>query len=998
MVAYMLPSCTDTHDDLPYVEPNIQHQQDKEQEQNQPQDTEDGAFLNEPFSTSLGKCTVSSNSDVQYVIDHSTAKISGYENDKYIATEAYLLTPTFDMSAAGTAYYSFEHIIAYEKGDATENEQFVVSTDYSGDVAKATWTVLPITSAPSSGKPDDWNDFTKASFNIPADYMKNNVTFAFRYRCNDKAASTWEIRNFVIKTGTTTETAKYEKPSAKESSLENPLTVSEAIASPTSDNTMSYVKGIVVGFIDGQKYSDGAKFTADGCQVETNLLIAESADEKDANKCIPVQLPASSKHRTALNLKDNKEVLGKEVVLGGYIQAYFGVNGLKSLFYSALNGVVIDAPVANTGFDGDDNTAEKLTELNVDLAKGIDKFSIYNFSKTNEVAHVWNQDAQYGMKATASINKTNYESKAWLISPSVDLSAYDKIEFYFDHAANYFGDGGASSACAIYVSKDYQSGEPDKATWTKIDVAKWATDWTFVDNTIDLTEFKGDNVHIAFEYTSTADNAGTFEVRNVYLGQSREAENPVFGFDGESQVKNADVPFEHNFATTVNFGDFVVYDVKKFASKDEHVWTAGKYGATAVATAESESWMISPNFALANDKKYELTFTNWYKNAANPANVFKAYISPDYNGDFNTATWTPIEMTFGNASVNNDITIDLSNYAGYIVTIGFQYTSIADEKGTFEIIKFALKEKSPVDETPVSGFDGASDVQKATLPYSFDFKTKASVGDFIVYDVKKFASKDEHIWTASKYGATAVATAESESWFISPEFTLESGKEYELKYTNWYKNAANPADVYKAYISENFTGDFASASWTPIEMTFGAPSKNNEATLDLSNYAGKSFVIGFQYTSTTKEKGTFEVINIALKEKTSSSADLDGKGTKANPFSYAEYIASTSTEEVYVKVFIVGSYVNSAFNADASAAVNSNIAVAASASETNTDNIIPVALDNKTNFRTQLNIKDNPTMQGKEVILCGKKVKYFGNDNGLKNLTWAFVDGVEIVK
>jgi hypothetical protein len=446
------------------------------------------------------------------------------------------------------------------------------------------------------------------------------------------------------------------------------------------------VKGYIVGYVDGQKLEDGAKFAADGCTVESNILIADNANEKDIAKCVPVQLPASTKHRTALNLKDNAGVFGKQVVLGGYVQTYFGVNGLKTLFYSALDGKVIDAPVANSGFDGDDLTAEKLTELNIDFTKGISKFSIYTFNKTDEVAHVWNNDAQYGMKATANVNKVSYESKAWLISPSVDLSAYDKVEFFFDHAANYLSEGGAEADCAVYVSKDYQGGDPSQATWTKLTIPTWAKDWTFVDNTLDLTEYKGDNVHIAFEYTSTATNACTFETKNVYLGASRAAEAPVSGFDGANTVKTATLPFEYNFKTNLSLGDFVVYDAKRFASKDEHIWTVGKYGATALANAESESWFISPIFTLESGKEYELKFTNWYKNAATPADVYKAYAIENFTGDLATATMTPLAMTFGNASANNIVTIDLTEYAGKSFVIGFQYTSTAEEKGTFEVI------------------------------------------------------------------------------------------------------------------------------------------------------------------------------------------------------------------------------------------------------------------------------------------------------------------------
>ncbi len=983
LAAMLLPACVDTHDDLPYVDPNVQHRDDINNQEQQQQ--EEGVFISEAFTSTLGGCKTSSDG-ADYAIDHSTAKITGYENSTYTATTAYLVTPTIDLSSAGAAYYTFEHIIAYEKGDVLENEVFMVSTDYNGDATKATWVALPITAVVNAGKPDDWNAFTTSTFNIPADYLKSGVTFAFRYKCTDKAAATWEIRNFKVVKGSATETAKYEKPAVKESSLENPLTVSEAIATPTSDTEKCYVKGYIVGYVDGQKLEDGAKFTADGCTVESNILIAENANEKDVTKCIPVQLTANTKHRTSLNLKDNAGVFGKEVVFGGYIQSYFGVNGLKSPFYSALDGKVIDAPASATGFEGDDFTKEKVTEINVDFTKTIDKFSVYNFKKPDEVAHVWAQGSQYGMKATANVNKVNYEAKAWLISPSVDLSACDKVEFYFDHAANYLSEGGAEADCAVYVSTDYQGGDPAQATWTKLTLNTWAKDWTFVDNTLDLTAYKGDNVHIAFEYTSTSTNACTFETKNVYLGASRAAEVPVSGFDGESAVKTATLPFEYNFKTSASLGDFLVYDIKRFASKDEHLWTAGKYGATAVANAESESWLVSPVFALESGKEYELKFTNWYKNAATPANVYKAYAIESFAGDLSTATLTPLAMTFGNASANNTVTIDLTEYAGKSFVIGFQYTSTADEKGTFEVIDIALKEKPKEAEKPVSGFDGEGTIKVGTLPFEYNFKTAASLGDFLVYDAKRFASADEHIWTAGRYGATALATAESESWLISPVFSLASGKEYELKFTNWYKNAATPANVFKAYTVENFTGDLATATLTPLEMTFGAASKNNEVTLDFSQFAGKTFAIVFQYTSTADEKGTFEVIDLSLKEKVGDVPQIEPEDLTQGitTLTFDEFKALEANSMAWVRGYIVGSYSNSknVFGADGAHA-NTSVIISSNPNATDAAECIHVQL-NTNDLKDNIGLGNVPANYGKEVIVYGKKVRYCSNDNSIK--------------
>ena len=90
------------------------------------------------------------------------------------------------------------------------------------------------------------------------------------------------------------------------------------------------MKGYIVGFVDGAKLAEGAKFTAEGCETATNLLLATNPAETNVENCIPVQLPAGD-IRAALNLQDNPDNLGKEVKLYGYVLKYFSAPGLKNV-------------------------------------------------------------------------------------------------------------------------------------------------------------------------------------------------------------------------------------------------------------------------------------------------------------------------------------------------------------------------------------------------------------------------------------------------------------------------------------------------------------------------------------------------------------------------------------------------------------------------------------------------------------------------------------------
>ncbi|MBR6936246.1 MAG: OB-fold nucleic acid binding domain-containing protein [Prevotella sp.] len=114
---------------------------------------------------------------------------------------------------------------------------------------------------------------------------------------------------------------------------ESPLTVPQAIA--LAEAEAAWVKGYIVGYVEGQVLSSGAKFEAGG-SVNTNILIAASASETDVNKCMPIQL--SRDYRADFALDANPGMLGKEVIMAGQLTKYFGAAGIKSPTYMEANG------------------------------------------------------------------------------------------------------------------------------------------------------------------------------------------------------------------------------------------------------------------------------------------------------------------------------------------------------------------------------------------------------------------------------------------------------------------------------------------------------------------------------------------------------------------------------------------------------------------------------------------------------------------------------------
>ena len=134
---------------------------------------------------------------------------------------------------------------------------------------------------------------------------------------------------------------------------DSPYNVTAAIAA--ASGTGVYVKGFIVGSIDGKATTD-AKFSAETATA-SNVLIAVSADETDITKCMPVQLPTGAV-RTALNLVDNAGNYKKEVTLYGNIEKYFSVTGLKTVTYAILDGTEIGTKPDGGSTGGDVGTKD----------------------------------------------------------------------------------------------------------------------------------------------------------------------------------------------------------------------------------------------------------------------------------------------------------------------------------------------------------------------------------------------------------------------------------------------------------------------------------------------------------------------------------------------------------------------------------------------------------------------------------------------------------------
>ena len=117
----------------------------------------------------------------------------------------------------------------------------------------------------------------------------------------------------------------------------NPYTVEDVLALNNTSKGPHYVKGFIIGQVNGASIADGLDTEApfvgstnsDGSVATqgTNLMIAGVAG--DTTKIVAVQLPKGSL-RDEFNLVEHPEMLGAEVLICGSLEKYFGVAGIKT--------------------------------------------------------------------------------------------------------------------------------------------------------------------------------------------------------------------------------------------------------------------------------------------------------------------------------------------------------------------------------------------------------------------------------------------------------------------------------------------------------------------------------------------------------------------------------------------------------------------------------------------------------------------------------------------
>lgn len=256
--------------------------------------------------------------------------------------------------------------------------------------------------------------------------------------------------------------------------------------------------------------------------------------------------------------------------------------------------------------------------------------------------------------------------------------------------------------------------------------------------------------------------------------------------------------------------------------------------------------------------------------------------------------------------------------------------------------------------------------------------------------------------TASKYMSddqTTPTKFDAESWLISPSINLSSVTHATLTFEHAARYFYSDKSGMTILVSETGTGVWEQVTIPTYpegtDWTF-VPSGD----INLDKYIGKQIQIAFKYISTTSTSPTWELKNVLVEAREAEDSgetpsEGTGKGTKDDPYDIAAAKSKQDGKAYWVKAYIVGD-VNGQVLAEGTEFVKpfsskTNILIAAAAGETNVDNCMPVQLPTG-DVRNALNLNENESNLGKEVLLYGTFEAYF-RVAGVKNVSAASFDG-----
>lgn len=290
---------------------------------------------------------------------------------------------------------------------------------------------------------------------------------------------------------------------------EKPFSVETALK-PQYQGRKGWTAGYIVGSVmPGESATDNANIIfGSSALIDNNLVVGPTPDCTDLSQCIVVDLPQKSQLRRYGNLVDNPDVYKKRISINGEIGHYLGHVGIVNCTGKAGSFEIegVDVPVPTGEFKEVFHGLEPSA-----LDSG---FTYENITLGSGLSYVWSWKSYNGksyLNGSAYVGSPK-EALSYAVSPEIDLSGKLEAKMSFRHAAKFQTTLRQLCGVAVRVA--------GSDTWTEFTIPTWpeAGTWYFSDSgEIDITEFAGKKIQVAFKYGSSAEGADTWEINDLIV-------------------------------------------------------------------------------------------------------------------------------------------------------------------------------------------------------------------------------------------------------------------------------------------------------------------------------------------------------------------------------------------------------------------------------------------------------------------------------------------------
>ena len=800
-----------------------------------------------------------------WVIDYSTAKMTGYVNSVYNANEDWLISSPVDLSGINAATVTMSYIGRYFT-NINEEITLWASTDYTygNDPTSANWVQLPARLTEVS----NWTDFLTAEIALAGTngetLVGQTATIAVKYTSTAQKAGTMEIQSITIAEAGSTPTPP-PGPGGDVQSLPYYQSFETEFGSYTTYDVMGAQSWMIdfktakmTGYDGGAYYANedwlisspvaltgvnGAKMTMEYIgryftNINNEITVWASTDYVyGSNPTSATWRPVSASLSEGTNWTD---FLTAEISLNEYLgqtvsfavkytstDSKAGTMEIKSITIQEGNGGTPVPPPPGPG--GDVQSLPYSQSFETEFGS----YTTYDINGPQS----WMIDFQTA-KMTGYVSGENYANEDWLISSPVAITGVNDAKMTMVYIGRYFTS--INDEVTVWASTDYTYGNnPTSASWRQVSSSlSEASNWTnFLTAEISLSDYVGQTATFAVKYTSTANKAGTLEIKSITI-----------------QEGNGGTPTPPPGPGTGNGTQDNPYDVASgisLQSEEPIAWVQGyivgsvKDGNTSVSSNDQIHWSapfdLVTNVLIADDPNCHEISQCIIVNlpAGKPLRTEVNLVDHPENLGKTLAVLGKLRKYFGQAGLR-------------------------ESNGTES--DFILDGSTPGPGPTPPPTPG--EVQQ--LPYIQSFATE--FGSYTPYDISGPQSWIIDYSTAKMTGYENSSYAANEDWLVSSPFDLPVTHvpSMRVEYIGRYFTDINEEVTF--WISPDYVygNNPSSATWIQLPSELVESSNWNDfktAVIDMSvtgQFMQGPVTIAVKYTSTDQAAGTIEIKSIAI--------------------------------------------------------------------------------------------------------------------------------------